>query len=93
LPKHVPSRRGGKSLNIATGFRWAKDGARAADGSRVRLPIIQVAGTKCTSLEAFQWFCDQLTGGGGTPPVASRTTTARRREIEKANHELDRRGA
>jgi hypothetical protein len=93
LRKHVPPRRGGKPLNIATGFRWAKDGARAADGTRVRLPIIQIGGTKCTSLEALQWFCDQLTGGGGTAPIASRTSAARRREIEKANLDCEQRGA
>src|SRR4051794_24773631 len=73
LPNHAPARRGGRPLNIATGFRWAKDGARAADGTRVRLPIIQIAGTKCTSIEAFQWFCEHLTVGGGSAPPSTRS--------------------
>jgi hypothetical protein len=96
LPNHAPRRRGGKRLNVATAFRWAKDGVRAKDGTLVRLPIIQVAGTKCTSIEAFQWFCDRLSAGGdSTPPEPAATqggSLARCRELEKVDRELDRMG-
>jgi hypothetical protein len=92
LPKHTPKRRGGKALNVATAFRWAKDGARAKDGTLVRLPIIQVAGTKCTSIEAFQWFCERLTAGGDSTFASPRSTATRRREIEKADREVRKMG-
>jgi hypothetical protein len=70
LPNHVPPRRGGKPLHVATAFRWAKQGVRGQDGTLVRLPTLRVAGTKCTSLEALQWFCERL-GANGTPGLSS----------------------
>jgi hypothetical protein len=60
---HVPFRRGHKRLHVCTVYRWTKQGSRARDGSKVRLPTIQVGGTKCTSLEALQWFFDRLGEG------------------------------
>jgi hypothetical protein len=94
LPDHCPRRRGGKRLNVATAYRWALGGCKAKDGSIVRLPIIKVGGTQCTSTEAFQWFCDRLSAevGQAPPPTpsATRTSAARRRAIEAAERELDR---
>lgn len=92
LPNHAPRRRGGKRLHVATAFRCAKHGARAQDGTLVPLPIIQVAGTKCTSAEAFQWFCDRLSAGGDCAPPTPRGGRARRRELEQVDRELDRMG-
>src|SRR5437764_467862 len=82
LPDHAPRRRRGKKLHKSTPFRWAKDGARDRDGVVWHLPTIQVAGTKCTSLEAFQWFCERLSAGTGNVPAGPRTTAARRKAIE-----------
>ena len=88
LPEHVPARRGGKKLHKSTPFRWAKRGHKAADDTIVRLPTIRVAGTLCTSVEGFQWFCERLSEGGGTlDPV--RTSTARRKVAAKVDRELD----
>jgi hypothetical protein len=94
LPKHVPLRRGGKKLHSATGFRWAKHGLPARDGSIVKLPTIQVAGTKCTSIEAFQWFCDRLSGAAAPSGRAPgpRAAAARRRAQEATDRALDRLG-
>ena len=92
LPKHAPKRRGNKTLNKSTGFRWAKDGRKAADGSIVKLPTIRVAGSLCTSTEAFQAWCERLSVGGGEP-ASPRTTSARRRAVEAADRELEKLGA
>jgi hypothetical protein len=81
LPDHLPRRRGRK-VHRATGFRWAKHGATAADGALIRLPTLRLAGSLCTSAEALQWFCDRLSAG----PVAAAVLpkrAARRREQEK----------
>lgn len=88
LPDHAP-RRNGKKMHKATPYRWAR-GHRARDGVVVTLPTIQVAGTLCTSLEAFQAFCERLTC---QVPVAPRTTTTgpRRKSADLATRELDRR--
>ena len=53
--KHLPERRGGKRPNVATIYQWAQVGVRG-----VRLEVVQVGGTKCTSLEALQRFCERL---------------------------------
>lgn len=54
--KRLPLRRGGKIINPATIYRWAQIGYRGT-----RLEVIQVGGTKCTSMEALQRFFDKLT--------------------------------
>lgn len=51
----LPRRRRGKPLNVATLYRWAKNGLRGG-----RLETIQVGGTLCTSVEALQRFFDAL---------------------------------
>lgn len=52
----IPRRRRGAKLNISTPFRWAKDGVAG-----VRLEVIQLAGTKCTSEAALARFFSRLT--------------------------------
>jgi hypothetical protein len=91
LGAHAPRRRGGRKIHRATAYRWALSGARARDGSTVVLPTIRVAGTKCTSIEAFQWFCDQLTAPAAAAGLVpeSRAEVARRRALEAIDHELD----
>jgi hypothetical protein len=86
LPDHAPRRRQGKKLNVATAYRWC-NGVRARDGSTVCLPTIQVGGTRCTSIEAFQWFCERL-GARSSDPGPS-TTSARRKAAERAERDLD----
>jgi len=80
--RHLPRRRKGKRPNVATVYRWAQRGCKG-----IYLETIQVGGTKCTSLEALQRFCDALTPSSA-PSTASPTTRARQRSIAKAEAEL-----
>ena len=59
---HLPRRRGGKRCAVSTVYRWAQRGVRG-----VRLETIQVGGTKCTSLQALQRFCDRLSSADSPP--------------------------
>ena len=61
--RFVPPRRGGKAAHPSTLFRWAAHGLRG-----VRLEVVQVGGTKCTSREALHRFFDRLgaVGPGGS---------------------------
>lgn len=79
--QHLPRRRKGKRPNVATIYRWAQVGCKG-----VRLEIVQVGGTKCTSLEALQRFCDRLTNP--TAPTTSTTPRQRQRQIDAADAEL-----
>ena len=80
-PRHVPRRRGGKHPNVATIYRWAQRGCKG-----IRLEYVQVAGTKCTSVEALQRFFDRLTNPDAAPPT--RTSKTRQRSIDAAEAEL-----
>lgn len=89
--KRLPNIRNGKKPHLCTLFRWAQAGKLANDGVRIRLEIIQLGGTKCTSLEALQRFFDRLTGDQQlvTPPTISQREARRRheqavRELEEA---------
>jgi Protein of unknown function (DUF1580) len=87
IHKHVPKRRGGRKIHTATGYRWASRGLNG-----VRLEVVQVGGTKCTSLEALQRFFERLSAvaSGEAPPV--RTAKQRERAAAKANDELQKAG-
>ena len=80
--RHVPVRRG-KKTHASTIWRWAKAGLRG-----VRLETIQVGGSRCTSVEALQRFFERLTAAVDGPGQ-SVTPARRRREIERAERELD----
>lgn len=88
LPDHAP-KRGGKKIHKATPYRWAR-GHRAKDGTLVPLPTIQVAGTLCTSIEAFQAFCDRLTCKAPVAPQLA-SSGSHRQAATSATRELDRR--
>jgi Protein of unknown function (DUF1580) len=83
VPGQLPDRRGGKRPHVSCVYRWAQRGIRG-----VRLEVLQIGGTKCTSLEALQRFFERLgaADGGETTPV--RTPTQRKRAVEKADTEL-----
>ena len=83
---HIPARRKGKKVAVSTPWRWAKKGVRG-----VRLETLQVGGTRCTSLEAIQRFCDRLTALGDDPalPTPSRCQDA---ALQRAERELDKAG-
>lgn len=87
VPKHLPKRRGGRKVNLATVYRWASHGLHG-----VRLEVVQVGGTKCTSMTALQKFFERLSAAanGEAPPV--RTIKQRERAAAKANDELAKAG-
>ena len=64
--RRLPRLRGavatGKGTHPVTLWRWAKRGLNGPDGEKVRLEIVRVGGTNCTSLEALQRFLDRLQG-------------------------------
>lgn len=68
--KTLPKLRGGRKPHIATMYRWAKSGVRG-----VKLETIRIGGTVCTSTEAIQRFCNQLSGPEtpSTPSTPSST--------------------
>ena len=65
--KSLPRRRGGCKPHLKTLYRWTLHGCRG-----VLLESIQVGGTRCTSHQAIQRFCDRLSNFGrvdrGPPP-------------------------
>ncbi len=80
--EHLPHRRGGRAVHVATLYRWAQRGVRG-----VILESLQVGGTKCTSLEALQRFFERLSNPNGTATTI-RTPTKRQRAAEKADADL-----
>ncbi len=81
--EHLPQRRGGRSVHVATLYRWAQRGVRG-----VKLEALQVGGTKCTSIEALQRFFERLTALDSGDQPTSRTLKARDKASETANAEL-----
>ena len=65
----------------ATLYRWSKTGVRG-----IVLGTLQVGGTRCTSREAIQRFCERLTSEPAQR--TARSTSA----AEKAAKELERHG-
>lgn len=58
--KLLPRRRRGCKVHPSCIYRWYQAGLRSASGMIVRLEIVQIGGTKCTSKEALQRFFDRL---------------------------------
>ncbi len=84
----LPRRRAGKRVHIATLHRWATRGCRG-----IQLETIRFGGTRCTSLEAVQRFCERLSDAD--PCVSAQisvTPARRRREIARAEKELEQAG-
>ena len=92
----IPPRRRGRKTSVSTLFRWSKSGCRG-----VILPTIQVGGSRCTSTEALQWFCEVLTElsqdpgrkAEATDMPLRRSPSQRRRESEAAGKRLEQMGA
>jgi hypothetical protein len=73
--RRLPRRRRGRQVAVSTLYRWATVGIRG-----IRLEVIQIGGTKCTSQQALERFFDQLTnlGNAASQPPAE----AYRRDAE-----------
>jgi hypothetical protein len=89
----TPPSRNGKRTHLSTILRWILRGAKAPDGSRVRLEAVRLGGRWLTSREALQRFAERLTPSlGGEALTAPRSPASRRRASEAAGAELERRG-
>lgn len=73
--RELPRRRKGVKPHVATLYRWASRGLR-----NIRLETIQVGGTLCTSVEALQRFCAQLSSHNSPQitPLHSRSKALQR---------------
>ena len=60
----LPGRSGGPP-SVSTLYRWADTGVNG-----VVLETTKCGGTRCTSLEALQRFCDRLSGTQSSTPQA-----------------------
>ena len=88
LPKSPRNKR----LHVSTIYRWSLGGLRSKDGMVIRLEVVKIGGTTCTSQEALQRFFDRLSGDSAVVTPASFTARQRLRQIEKAEKELRRAG-
>ena len=62
--------RTGRTLDRTVVYRWRRRGVRAADGSRLQLPTVQLGGVRYTSEEAIAWWSAAIDAGqraGGRP--------------------------
>ncbi len=80
--RRLPSLRGatatGKGVHPVTLWRWAKKGLNGPDGQKVRLEIVRVGGTNCTSIEALQRFFARLQGEK-VPPTTNQPRALNKR--------------
>jgi hypothetical protein len=94
--EHVPHRRRGRKLHLATLYRWWKDGLRG-----VHLEVVCLGGTPVTTVEALHRFfkaladakCPPAAASDTAVPPAARPMTARAaRVVEqlRVEQELDR---
>jgi hypothetical protein len=89
----IPPGRNGKKTHISTLLRWATKGAKAPDGTIVRLEAMRLGGRWLTSCEALQRFAEALTPrlDGSTEP-AVRSAKRRKQASVQAAAELDKLG-
>jgi hypothetical protein len=88
--KLVPPARSGKRCHLSTILRWIVKGAKAPDGTIVRLEGQRLGGRWLTSREALQRFSDRLTPRlDANAQPAPRGPEKRRRASERAAAELD----
>jgi hypothetical protein len=74
----IPQRRGSGRLHPSTVWRWALHGLNG-----VKLEIVRVGGTACTSVEALQRFFERLAGGAPTVGTVTPTAAPDAAEIER----------
>src|SRR5262245_10583900 len=78
--KLIPRGRGGALCSFSCILRWGLRGARAADGSQVRLEMLRAGGRFCTSAAAIQRFFERLMPCFDSELLAApRTANQRRR--------------
>jgi hypothetical protein len=86
----VPPARSGKRCHLSTLLRWILQGAKSANGERVRLEAVRLGSRWVTSAEALQRFAEALTPCLDAPPAAApRTLAQRARAAERAGRKLE----
>jgi hypothetical protein len=91
--KLVPPARTGKRTHLSTLLRWILTGAKAPDGSLVKLEAIRIGNRWMTSKPALQRFAERLTPRLDSRAVTGARSPARRqRATERAAEELSRLG-
>jgi len=98
--RRFPRTRSGRSPHLTPSavWRWVVDGVRAADGGRVKLDAVFVAGRWLTSIEAIERFVQaqqpQVSASDMAPSQTTEPTSPVewRRNAEHDGAELDRLG-
>jgi hypothetical protein len=91
--KTIPPARHGKRAHLSTLLRWVLKGAKAPDGSLVKLEGIRLGGRWLTSRQALQRFAERLTPDlEADRPRPPRSPGARERAARRAEKELERIG-
>jgi hypothetical protein len=90
--KLVPPARNGRRCHLSTILRWVLRGAKAPDGTLVRLEACRIGSRWLTSRQALRRFAERLTpcldGDGRAPEV--RAPARRQRASDRAAAELER---
>jgi hypothetical protein len=82
--RRLPRLRNGRPVSPATIWRWASHGLRG-----VKLEVVKVGGTTCTTVQAMRRFFDRIGSSAGEPPPTPHLNT---RRAEAAAEQLDRLG-
>ncbi len=80
--KHVPGR-----PHVCSLWRWRTQGFKG-----VRLETVLVGGRRYTSKEAIQRFVEKTTAAVDGPSTRASTPARRKRELERAQRELEKAG-
>lgn len=85
--KRLPTR-SGRRIHVSTLYRWSQRGCRG-----IRLETAQLGGSRITSMQALQRFCERLGAADARASAPMAVTSARRRrEIARAARELEQDG-
>jgi hypothetical protein len=88
----LPSVRGKKTPHPSTLYRWATEGRKSRGGRIIRLEIVRVGGTNCTSMEALTRFFERLNDIEPVDPPRTLALAAQERQAEEAKKILRQRG-
>jgi hypothetical protein len=82
--------RGGRPIHVATATRWATEGVRLADGSRLRLKALRLPGRWVTTDEWVDEFTEALTADriGQSAPAPPRPSAEWQRRQDRTEAEL-----
>jgi hypothetical protein len=88
----LPPGRRGRPVSLSCVLRWVLDGAKAPDGTLVRLEAVRLGGRWITSVEALARFADRQTPKLENGPEPPRSLAKRHVASERAAAQLERIG-